>query len=1024
MKKYFTILSIVLLGAVACTKETDRLLENPMQDDGPKVAVTMSVRLPVELMANTRSNTVGTNANKRGEQPIIESIRVAVFGTSGYTQAYELAQPMDRIEEGGNVHYEPTDHYATTNNELYYFKVLLPVYEGEAHVHIVANGPETIRWADEDEFSIMSQMYTTDNVGGYWARVVLEDGILADLSDDGIMVTDEDGNYVPSNETAALFKDLVLVRNFAEITLRVEEGAGIRNVTWTLVNDPTYGSFAPMADGLFVDDYKDYVYDVKTGKMVNCDIELDENGKPVLDDNGQPIPIRDTDGNIENVHATYNGYMVRSDLNTTIPAGSAITTSTSTPLFTYERLDPNKTNPTYIMMKAQYGDEDEYTYYRVDLMDEALGGYFPLYRNYKYQIKIHKVGNRGATTPEDAALRNSGGNVSMSAETKTLTDVSDGFSRLFVEYVEKTFTSGGQKSFWVYYIPDLSVDEDNDGNADVDNSSIDVRVKEIGTALANATITQDETKSTRTGKYFYTVTLNGQSESDDLESVLEVSANNGKTGEDKSTLYRDITLKVMKKMDMHLSLEPRKLAEGTEETTVLHIALTDTLQASMFPLEFYIEDTNRTLNPTGYDGSNPKKTIAVPVKTGPSIYNPADANSYAFIRTVNWSEYEPMRDAWVDALEAGEETDGIIDFTTEFVTIKSASKTTVYVDNEYFNMDSVVLFNDAIDVSVSNSTVAFNETSVTIKIQTEPTTTTWTAAGGSSAVTLSQTSGTGDATITMSFPENQSFGTDNTYTATITSGGKDYVVTVVQMARSFNVSASATHVAYDVTSVEVEIVAEDNLEWVASVDNGAGLVVTRAAGATSVPGTGSHTLTVDFDENNGTAVKTYTVTVVPAGDATQAKSVVITQGVPTQSPYTFKASAITFPSSGNNRYTSNVSNSPDGYVSIRFTQSSKSGSGDNAYITVGRSNNDGTITITPNNGMIITGIKVTYTNPTYAGYDSGATVNTGIYRIDQTHGIGTWTGESSGAVTISNSHNTSWTTTNYPRVSSVEVTYF
>jgi hypothetical protein len=391
---------------------------------------------------------------------------------------------------------------------------------------------------------------------------------------------------------------------------------------------------------------------------------------------------------------------------------------------------------------------------------------------------------------------------------------------------------------------------------------------------------------------------------------------------------------------------------------------------------------------------------------------------------VNWSEYEPMRDAWVDALEAGEETDGIIDFTTEFVTIKSASKTTVYVDNEYFNMDSVVLFNDAIDVSVSNSTVAFNETSVTIKIQTEPTTTTWTAAGGSSAVTLSQTSGTGDATITMSFPENQSFGTDNTYTATITSGGKDYVVTVVQMARSFNVSASATHVAYDVTSVEVEIVAEDNLEWVASVDNGAGLVVTRAAGATSVPGTGSHTLTVDFDENNGTAVKTYTVTVVPAGDATQAKSVVITQGVPTQSPYTFKASAITFPSSGNNRYTSNVSNSPDGYVSIRFTQSSKSGSGDNAYITVGRSNNDGTITITPNNGMIITGIKVTYTNPTYAGYDSGATVNTGIYRIDQTHGIGTWTGESSGAVTISNSHNTSWTTTNYPRVSSVEVTYF
>ena len=209
-------------------------------------------------------------------------------------------------------------------------------------------------------------------------------------------------------------------------------------------------------------------------------------------------------------------------------------------------------------------------------MDETVGGYFPLYRNYKYQVKIHKVGNRGARTIAEAMLRDSGNNVSMTTEARKLTDISDGESRLFVEYVEKNFTSGGKKGLWVQYIPNVH-------NGTVDNSSVQVTVKEQGLALKEGTEITLKPESTDDGYYFYEFELNDQDEHEDLVSTLQVKADTGQTGDDKSTLYRDITLRVMKKMDMVLSLVPKQVS-GVGTNTVLNIALPDSLPSSMFPL--------------------------------------------------------------------------------------------------------------------------------------------------------------------------------------------------------------------------------------------------------------------------------------------------------------------------------------------------------------------------------------------------------------------------------------------------------
>ena len=656
MKKTLYILSALLLGLVSCNKTEFESIKPEEVEPTGLVAVTMKVEIPqVELFAQTKAD------GQRSHLPDIQDMRVAVFGTSGYPQAYAKAEPIvSEIDETAGS-YATTNHKDNTTTDIYYFKVLLPVYEGEAHVHIIANGPKTIKFVDEDEDSIMKQMRSENGIGAFWARVIMPDGILTKLDQNGIMQTDDEGNFIPSEGTAHLFEDLVLVRNFAEVKL-LNEATNIKNISWTLVNVPKSGSVAPMADEKFVDDYKKYEFNTTTWRMVNGSEE-------------------------------YEGFMFpgAGELDETRPAEGVLKNTLDNTDFVYERPLPTD-KATCILMRAQFNNgqawDTDYTYYRLDLTEESVGGYFPIYRNYMYQMKIHKVGNRGSKTIADAMNRDSGGNVSQSTEAKKLTDISDGESRLFVEYVEKNFTNGGKKGLWVQYIPDIMNTYENDvydgeilihkkGEAIVDNTNITVTIKTQGDALADgtpATLTPTSASSVD-GYYFYEFNLNDQSETKDLVSVLQVKASNYTDvvpeGAEKSTLYRDVTLRVMKKMDMTLDLVPNYV-QGQGSTTILKVTLPEGLPESMFPLELMIEDSNHSLYATGTDGNG--NTITVPVKTDKSLID-GTTNSFYFIRTVaSYDEYK---------------ANNVI--STEFKTSKVPGATTVYVVNEYFKTKSIEL---------------------------------------------------------------------------------------------------------------------------------------------------------------------------------------------------------------------------------------------------------------------------------------------------------------------------------------------
>lgn len=940
MKKALFILFTLLFGLVSCVEPLSDIPQLPKAEETGLVAVTMELEIPaVQLQAFTKA------VGDRSEKPSIKDIRVAVFGISGYPQAYSYAEPVDA---DGN----PLTSYATENApNKYYFKVLLPIYDGEAHVHIIANGDESIQFVNESEISIMETMKTQNNVGAFWARVVLPEGILPEKDENGIMTTDTEGNFRPSPETAAKFENLTLIRNFAEVLL-INEATNLTNVTWTLVNIPNTGSVAPMDEQYrqkFVDDFKNYTYNATTGTLANGNAETGTN-------------------NHEN---TYEGFDFPDDLNISVP--SSITTDSGTPLFMYERKYPGSQKPTCILVRGTYVYPDgtvdsQPTYYRIDLMNEDVGGYFPIYRNFKYQVKIHKVGNHGSSTPEEAMLHESGGNVSMTPEAQSLTDISDGESRLYVEYVEKNFVSGGKKTLWVQYVPDVST-------GTVDNSNVSISVKTEGDALNGTTITELPTSS-QTGYKIYEFTLNDQSETKDLTSVLQVTAHNGKTGEDKSTLYRDINLRVMKKMNMKLSLVPKKVDTGTGKTTILNIGLPAGLPSSMFPLEIYIEDINHTINPTGATGIEGDDPIDVPVKVAKSLADETTSSFY-FIRTVNESEY--LRDSTI---------------STQFTTIANASATTIYVANEYFKTQSINLLNDGVYVNPVNATVDFNVTSMEVQVEMFDQTKTWTVSAGSGVTVNKSGTQTGNGTFTMTFTANNSTTASVPRTATVTSGGVSHTVTITQLPLHFSITPATQDVLFSATSANVTVNAPDDVSWTVSVNNGATLVGASADG--TVSGTGSQAVTVNFTTNGASTSRTFRVTATMS-DPTTTSTADIVQGRGPSSPSTFSYTAFMPLSNGAGQATST-----DGFVTVSLANCSstyvQSGWSYTEYIRLGTNQRGGTLTVTPSSGVKITKVVITYYNSNYA--DPSPTISAGYYGLSGVTGTWTIPSDVTGPVTL------------------------
>ena len=587
MKKIIYILFAALLGAVSCTVKGP---EVPQPQNDGTVTLMMHVNLP-EVLVDTKATTMA-------ETPNIDNIYVAVFGNNHYLNEYVKAVPCDAQ---GN----KKDGYGTLVNDTdFYFKVTLSATTSKRFVHVFANGQPTMNFGYEDD--IMKTLTTENPAGSYWTYLVLPHGT-ASIADDG------SAEALPEAEN--LFKNLKLIRNFARVKLDVIAD-NFSLTGYQVYNTPTHGSVAVWSP--YAEDQLDTA---NSGYFQNYYLKT-----------------------FEDLLENYDGFMPNDAISGDAPTAST-TYSDSNDKFVYERPLASSNRP-YIIMQGRFSGDQKDTFYKLEFIDTE-GNYLPLYRNHEYTLTISKVARSGAADPTQAKVANA--NVSAMTEAQDLTDISDGLSRIYVQWLDQAYMESGTKTFQYMYLPDAyPTSSSTQGTVAITDGA--------GKAITGS-LTQ--TAPSSSSNYWTTVTFT-TSAPDDTMKVTKFRVTGQYTATDGQVhkLYRDITVRVLPYQPWGT---PKVTAAGTAVETAVDVEITlpTGLPSSLFPLEISFEDLNKVLDPAGTD---------MPAVIGETIVPDKSGSSYQFVKTIGFLDYS--------------RTGGNV-ITANFKRVRTGAST-LYIKNKYF----------------------------------------------------------------------------------------------------------------------------------------------------------------------------------------------------------------------------------------------------------------------------------------------------------------------------------------------------
>ena len=672
MKKVLYILSVMLLAAVGCTKEQSRT-ESSEKNAFPEGAM-VTVNFSIPSQAETR-------ANGMADEPQIENLYVAVFNSAGLLREYTKAEPETVM--------------ATQDEVWYTYKVKLLLSSTERHLHFIANAPETIE--NGTESVVIRNLITENGAAAYWQRVVLTEGITpyaykggevtfkwiedgveqtkiygstgADSYTDAEGKTVNVGDYVQENgnkvvdgtgyfasvETSSALEKIPLIRNFARITI-MDAGDGedvhFHPTQFIVVNKPTQGYVAPYDSK--IGDYVMPYTDVYSRRSEPWYFELDD-----LLTCGYPAEM---------------------------PATSSIKALTQTEVealefkslgeydFMYERALPTKTeSPTCVLVQGTLDDTPEHAshpnrWFKIEITD--LDGYYlPIYRDVTYVMMIKNitiVGTPGWATPWEAYKNKSVGDVSNSAETATLEQISDGKgTTLWVEYIDYTSIHPTGETVPILY--KLFYKENSSSEEEILTDTIESLTVEHS---AQPAITVDEITGTaysgttpdgKGGWYVAQVPLAGQG---DLfkKSTLHIEGDT-KAGNGTKVLFRDVDFRVIPTQNLVVTATPTAAPTVMDEEVKLSITIPKELGYSMFPLVLKIEPEAGNLNPDANKNEINGVPIGLPVQYGESMFEDKTTSSFWFLFTVNYSDYDPVNgstfDLYFKTIQSGDNSTAI-----------------------------------------------------------------------------------------------------------------------------------------------------------------------------------------------------------------------------------------------------------------------------------------------------------------------------------------------------------------------------
>ncbi len=707
MKRWILVIWIILAAISSCMKER-------VQEDAVRHDPGFPEGQPVTIEFSLPGAGPSTKALGESEPNDLKKLYLAVCGGSGYLKEYVPANP---VYAGTYTYYVYKD---ASGNELnppkevttyqYTYSATLTMSESPRTIHLIGNGPETLDFGYDT--NILPNLYTANEEKGYWQMISLPDGIRAKKDesnnkyihvDGGYVNTDdptkEDYNkgFIPDDATRTAFEKVALIRNWAKIVLSADENSNFVPISMAVVNVPARGSIVPYNSMKatdpethgFIPHYEDKSFtDLSVTDKYPANI-------PTGTDFDGTVPEKDS---FENYTVEDGKKIFGPGVSSTDPAYGAV--------YLYERPAPSLgVQPSYIIVYGTFTDPDTHVetncYYKIDLMETSvetegegdekkykfISNYYPVYRNFKYQVKINKILSVGQATPEEAAISAGSADVSADFNTSNLTDISDGLARMTVkigneQVISKTYMAA-QEDIPLRVKFSVLNDAGTELVTDWDKDHVTLELLPVDDGGANIILYNEEDHKAPTTESdgYHEITLSTSGPVGYIRSqTLRVTGSyfdNGKPGR----LYRDIVFTVLGKQDLKVICQTQFVARKIGASQVVRIMIPDGLTQSMFPLDFTIEAEDMTLTP---DNSRPDNNL--PVRWGTSISETAGyagKKAFQFIRTITWDEYVNKLSAttdnkyktwrWVDCY---------------FKTTEAESATRIWVENQYFNKSS------------------------------------------------------------------------------------------------------------------------------------------------------------------------------------------------------------------------------------------------------------------------------------------------------------------------------------------------
>ena len=664
MKTRTPYLLLFLLTAflAGCVKEIPGQEEPTAPVPEGEALLTFSLRFPEPVV-------LGPATKAMADTPTITSLKIAVFGSSGFLKEYRDVESFTTGATNGP-------------SPVYTFRTKMNLTDSKnLRIHIIANGPDKLPWLYEDA-ALCSGAYTTGTNDAYWCRFVLPNGVMAKREYNETTQAmeyvkrqdpvDQQWYFVVDDSVQALFQNLPLVRNFAKLTVESTTPQLVLNpnTTVAVVNIPDRGSVAPYnaLTSQFMSGYKDISY----ADMINEYPGYTPDNMALVQNDPSTVPF--TKGSI---------YMYERPIPTSNPTYLIIHGTY------YPKVLDGEGKPTYDANHNLVVDMNSPTdcYYRIDLTDDH--GYYAIYRNFRYRIRITGVSKAGASTPAAAGSTGGSGDVSSNTEAQGLTDISDGTGRIMVEYTSKTLVEETEEVTLKYkFIPDVEHDTPQNDNVTITinpgGSAGDVikntttistagRSTIGGGAEGHGIIVIDDTDDASDGFRTLRFTTNIP-EALRKNQTIRISGHVSAT----AVVYRDITYYLMERQTMAVSCTP-SVEDVMGQQVNVNIGIPKDLPESMFPLVFNIEAEKLSITP--YISSE-WADENLPVESGTTLVPNKSYPSFHFKRTLSYDEYTGT------GLYAGRglpEGDGGVVMTCHFKTNKDQSASNIYVTNDYFN---------------------------------------------------------------------------------------------------------------------------------------------------------------------------------------------------------------------------------------------------------------------------------------------------------------------------------------------------